>query len=106
MALAFWLDDADATELAYECSACASTVGLGDREGEAETTYNLAYVPVMRGDFELSRERFMKSLAIARDVGRADLVAKSQLPLGISLREGGDPQGALPLFAGGGDVLP
>ena len=95
--LAFWLDDADATESAYE-TALRLYVGLGDREGEAETMYNLAYVPVMRGDFELSRERFQKSLAIARDVGRADLVAKSQLPLGISIREGGDPAGALPLL--------
>ena len=95
--LAFWLDDADATELAYE-TALRVYVGLGDREGEAETMYNLAYLPVMRGDFEVSRKRFQESLAIARDIGRADLVAKSQLPLGISMRESGDPAGALPLL--------
>jgi predicted ATPase/class 3 adenylate cyclase len=95
--LTFWLDDADATESAYE-TALRLYGQLGDREAEAETMYNLAFVPVMRGDFDVSRERFRKSLAIARDIERGDLVAKSQLPLGISLREGGDPSAALPLL--------
>jgi predicted ATPase/class 3 adenylate cyclase len=95
--LTFWLGDADATELAYE-TAQRLYGELGDREAQAETMYNLAFVPVMRGDLNASRERFRKSLAIARDVGRADLVAKSQLPLGITLREGGDPNAALSIF--------
>ena len=54
---------------------CVSTSGSGTAKAKAETMYNLAYVPVMRGDFDLSRERSKKSLAIARDIGRADLVA-------------------------------
>jgi tetratricopeptide (TPR) repeat protein len=95
--LTFWLDDADATEHAYE-TALRLYRQIGDREAEAETLYNLAFVPVMRGDFDDSRKRFRESLATARDIGRRDLVAKSQLPLGISLREGGDPAAALPLL--------
>jgi predicted ATPase/class 3 adenylate cyclase len=95
--LTFWLDDADATESAYE-TALRLYRQLGDREAEAETMYNLAFVPVMRGDFDVSRERFRTSLDMARGIGRHDLVAKSQLPLGISLREGGDPNAALPLL--------
>ncbi len=95
--LTFWLGDADATESAYE-TALRLYGQLGDREAEAETLYNLAFVPVMRGDVDGARERFLNSLAIARDIGRDDLVAKSQLPLGISLREAGDPLSAVTLL--------
>jgi predicted ATPase/class 3 adenylate cyclase len=95
--LTFWLDDADATESAYE-TALRIYHQLGDREAEAEALYNLAFVPVMRGDFNVSRERFMNSLAVARAIGRDDLVAKSQLPLGIAMREAGDLKAALSLL--------
>jgi predicted ATPase/class 3 adenylate cyclase len=95
--LTYWLADADATQVAYD-SAGRLYRELGAREAEAEAMYNLAFVPVMRGDLSASRERFEQSLVLARDTGRADLVAKNQLSLGIALREAGDPKGAMSLF--------
>ena len=95
--LTYWLTDADATQFAYE-SASRLYRELGDREAEAEAMYNLAFVPVMRGDLNASRERFEQSLVKARDTGRADLVAKNQLSLGIALREAGDPKAAMSML--------
>jgi len=95
--LTYWLADADSTQLAYE-SAVRLYRELGDRDAEAEATYNLAFVPVMRGDLNGSRERFEASLVLARDTGRADLVAKNQLSLGIALREAGDAKAAMSLL--------
>jgi tetratricopeptide (TPR) repeat protein len=95
--LTYWLADADSTQVAYE-SAARLYRELGDRGAEAEATYNLAFVPVMRRDLNGSRERFEASLALARDTGRADLVARNQLSLGITMREAGDAQAALSLL--------
>jgi predicted ATPase/class 3 adenylate cyclase len=87
--LTYWLGDVDATEAAYE-SAVRLYRELEDHEAEAEALYNLAYVPIMRGNLDTSRKRFEKSLAVAREIGRADLVAKNQLTLGIAIRQAGD----------------
>jgi predicted ATPase/class 3 adenylate cyclase len=95
--LTYWLADADATQVAYE-SASRLYRELGDRAAEAEAMYNLAFVPVLRDDMKGSRERFEQSLALAHAVGRADLVAKNQLSLGIVRRESGDPKAALTMF--------
>jgi predicted ATPase/class 3 adenylate cyclase len=95
--LTYWLADADATQVAYE-SAVHLYRKLGDREAEAEAMYNLAFVPVMRDDLDASRRQFEVSLALARDVGRADLMAKNQHLLGIALRESGDPRAAMSFF--------
>jgi predicted ATPase len=95
--LGYWLSDAVTAQASYE-SAVRLYRELGDREGEAEALYNLAFVPVMRGDLDASVGLFEESLAVARDVGRADLVAKNQHALGVAFREAGDVQAALPLF--------
>jgi predicted ATPase/class 3 adenylate cyclase len=94
--LTYWLSDAEATQSAYEC-AVRLYRELGDREAEAEALYNLAYVPVVQGDLRASRERFEVSLALARDIGRADLVAKNQLVLGVAARQAGDVLAGLSL---------
>jgi predicted ATPase/class 3 adenylate cyclase len=92
--LAYWLSDVDATERAYESAARLSQI-LGDREGEAEALYNLAYVPLMRSDSDEARRRFEASLALAREIGRPDLVAQSQASLGLLDAAAGDPQAGL-----------
>jgi predicted ATPase/class 3 adenylate cyclase len=95
--LAYWLSDADATEGAYEASVRISRQ-LGDRDAEAEALYNLAFVPVMRGDYPESRRRFEASLALATEIGRPDLVAQNQGRLGFVEAIGGDPHGGLRLL--------
>ncbi|HEY6057616.1 MAG TPA: tetratricopeptide repeat protein, partial [Candidatus Limnocylindrales bacterium] len=91
--LAYWLSDIDATERAYESSLNLSRL-QGDRETEAEALYDIAYVPVLRGDVDEARRRFEASLAMATDVNRADLVAQTQSSLGIMLAREGRPEAA------------
>jgi predicted ATPase/class 3 adenylate cyclase len=94
--LAYWLSDVEATEAAY-ASAVRLYDAVGDKSAEAEALYNLAFVPVLRQDNDESRRRFEASLALAREIERPDLVAKSQIGVGISGVER-DPQAALALF--------
>ena len=49
----------------------------------------------MRGSIDESRQRFEASLALARAVGRSDLVAQIRLSLGVNALVGDDPDGAL-----------
>ena len=95
--LAYWLSDAVTAQAAFE-SAVRLYRELRDRDGEAEAMYNLAFVPVMHRDLDASVGLFQESLALARDVGRADLIAKSEHALGIALRQAGDVQTGLPLL--------
>ncbi len=95
--LAYWLSDAEATENAYESSVRISSQ-TGDRDAEVEALYNLAFVPVMRGDYPESRRRFEASLALATEIRRPDLVAQNQARLGLVEAIGGDPQSGLRLL--------
>ena len=83
--LAYWLSDVDETERAYD-AALHLYRQLGDREGEAEALYNMAFVPAMRGDMEEAGRRFEGSLAAANRVGRSDVIAKSKQGLGMAIQ--------------------
>jgi non-specific serine/threonine protein kinase len=106
--ICYWLDDADATERAYD-AALVRAGEDGDRAGEAEALYNLAFVPIMRGDVAEARNRLETSLEAARSVSRPDLVALSKSSLGIVLSLAGDRraidllQDALDFFLASGD---
>ena len=82
---------------------CATMASWGTARPR-RALYNLAFVPVMRGEVDVTRERFLNSLAIARDIGRDDL-GQSQLPLGISLARGRGEAGGAGAIAGGCDFL-
>ena len=92
--LAYWLSDTEATERAYE-SAISLYRLIGDREGEAEAAYNLAFVPGLRNDPDESHRRFEANLALAREIGNPHLVARNQLSLATAALFFGDPQEAL-----------
>ena len=62
--LTYWLSDAEATEIAYE-AAVHLLRGSGDRGAEAAAMYDLAFVPVMRGDHDEARRRLEASLELA-----------------------------------------
>jgi predicted ATPase/class 3 adenylate cyclase len=94
--LTYWLSDADATERAYTAAA-RFYQGTGDQPAEAEALYNLAFVPVMRGDMEEAHRQFTASMNLANQVGRSDVVAWSQLALGVAT-VASEPQGALTLL--------
>jgi predicted ATPase/class 3 adenylate cyclase len=81
--LTYWLSDADATERAYTAAA-RFYQQAGDQPAEAEALYNLAFVPVMRGDKEEAHRQFTASMNLASQVGRPDVVAWSQLALGVA----------------------
>jgi predicted ATPase/class 3 adenylate cyclase len=95
--LTYWLSDFEATEMAY-ASALRFYQALGDRDAEAGALYNVSFVPFLHGDMEDSERRFKASLAVAEEIGRPDLVAKSQLGLAINVMVEKDPQTALTLF--------
>ena len=95
--LAYWLSDVVTSQASYE-SAVGLYRDLGDREAEAGALYNLAFVPVMRRDLDAAVGVFKESLALAREVDRADLVAKNEHALGVALRRAGDAKAALPLL--------
>lgn len=92
--LAYWLTDPEATESAYQ-SALDIHRELGDKEGEAEAMYNLAFVPAMTNQHQEARKRFEASMAAAKDAGASGLVAKNQIPLGIAATTSGDPHAAV-----------
>ena len=81
--LAYWLSDAVTAQASYEAAARLSRE-LGDREAEAGALYNLAFVPVMRRDLDAAVRLFNESLALAREVGRPDLIAKNEHALGAA----------------------
>ena len=95
--LAYWLSDAVTAQESYEAAARLYRE-LGDREAEAGALYNLAFVPVMRRDLDAAVGLFKESLALAREVGRADVVAKNEHALGVALVEAGDARAGLPLL--------
>jgi tetratricopeptide (TPR) repeat protein len=92
--MAYWLSDNEATKSAYE-SAIHLYRQIGDREGEAEAGYNLAFVPGLLDDFEEANRRFEANLALAREIGNPHLVARNQLSLATSALFAGDPERAL-----------
>ena len=81
--LTYWLADAEATERAYTAAA-RFYQQAGDQPAEAEALYNLAFVPVMRGDLMEAHRQFNASMNLASRVGRPDVVAWSQLALGVA----------------------
>jgi predicted ATPase/class 3 adenylate cyclase len=95
--LAYWLSDAVTAQASYEAAARLSRE-LGDREAEAGALYNLAFVPVMRRDLDGAVRLFNESLALARQLGRADLIAKNEHALGVALVRAGDVRAGLPLL--------
>ncbi|HEX5721848.1 MAG TPA: adenylate/guanylate cyclase domain-containing protein [Acidimicrobiia bacterium] len=81
--LTYWLADVEATEVAYKAAA-RFYQQAGDQPAEAEALYNLAFVPVMRGDLTQADRQFNASMDLASRVGRPDVVAWSQLALGVA----------------------
>lgn len=81
--LTYWLSDAEATERAYTAAA-RFYQQAEDQPAEAEALYNLAFVPVMRGDLMEANREFTASMNLASRVGRPDVVAWSQLALGVA----------------------
>ncbi len=92
--LTYWLSDIEATEAAYD-AALRLRRDTGDRDAEAAALYDLAFVPVMRGDNEAARQRLEATLALANEVGRPDVVALAQHALGLVMTVYGDPRRAL-----------
>ncbi|MGH8957059.1 MAG: ATP-binding protein [Acidimicrobiia bacterium] len=78
--LCYWLSDNEATEDAYK-AAVNLYRQIGDRHGEAEAAYNLAFVPGLRGDTEEGQRQFEANLTLAREIENPDLVARNQLSL-------------------------
>ena len=92
--LTYWLSDTEATERAYD-AALRILHQIGDLGAEAAAMYDLAFVPVMRGDRSDARRRLAASLTLAEEAGRPDVVALAQHSLGLVMTVDGDPAAGL-----------
>jgi len=96
--LSYWEGEIPETERHYR-EALAIYRELGDREGIAQATYNLAFVPLIRGSgFEEGRRLFQGAIELYRELGDEDTVAKAKGDMGFLLVLNGDPRAALPLL--------
>jgi predicted ATPase/class 3 adenylate cyclase len=96
--LSYWEGEIPETERHYR-EALAIYRELGDREGIARATYNLAFVPLIRGSgFEEGRRLFQEAIELYRELGDEDTVARAKGDMGFLLVLEGDPRAALPLL--------
>jgi predicted ATPase/class 3 adenylate cyclase len=91
--LVYWMEDVPATRRAYE-EALAIARELGDRRGEAEGLYNLAYVPAYEGDIPGAVVMIEEARAMFEELDMPRGVADSLWILGISARLQGNLAGS------------
>jgi predicted ATPase/class 3 adenylate cyclase len=96
--LSYWQANVPETERHYR-EALAIYRELGDREGIAQATYDLAFVPLIRGSgFEEGGRLLHEAIELYEQLGDEGGVAKAKGDLGLYLMMKGDHQGALPLL--------
>jgi tetratricopeptide (TPR) repeat protein len=96
--LSYWEGEIPETQRHYR-EALAIYHELGDREGIARATYNLAFVPLIRGSgFEEGRRLFQEAIELYRELGDEDTVARAKGDMGFLLVLESDPRSALPLL--------
>jgi predicted ATPase/class 3 adenylate cyclase len=96
--LSYWRSNVPETERHYR-EALAIYRELGDRHGIARATYDLAFVPLLRGSGLEEGERLLSdAIALYQELGDADGVAKAKGDMGLILMLRGDYLGALPVL--------
>jgi predicted ATPase/class 3 adenylate cyclase len=95
--LAYWQTDPQGTEGHYE-ESLAIYRELGDKKGIADGVYNIAFVPILRGQhFEQSRHMLEQALGLYREIGDEEGIAKSKGDIAFFLTMEGEYEKALPL---------
>jgi tetratricopeptide (TPR) repeat protein len=108
--LAYYMRDPDHVRGPYEESLAISR-DLGDREGEAEGAYNLAFACLLTKDVRGARELLLRAEEIYRTLDEPVRLAHAQAALGHVTADEGDLDGAASLieearntFVAAGDV--
>jgi tetratricopeptide (TPR) repeat protein len=96
--LSYWQGNVPKTERHYR-EALAVYRELGDRHGIAQATYDLAFVPLLRGSgLEEGEQLLTDAIALYQALGDADGVAKAKGDMGLILMKRGDYRAALPVL--------
>jgi predicted ATPase/class 3 adenylate cyclase len=97
--LSYWQGDLPETERHYR-EALGIYRELGDRPGIAQATYNLAFVPLIRGSGfeEGGRLLLHEAIELYQELGDEDGAAKAKGDMGLVLMLKGDYRAALPLL--------
>jgi predicted ATPase/class 3 adenylate cyclase len=96
--LTYWQGEIPETERHYR-EALAIYRELGAREGIAQATYNLAFVPLIRGSgFEESGRLLQEAIELYEELGDEGRVARAKGDMGFLLVLKDDPHTALPLL--------
>jgi predicted ATPase/class 3 adenylate cyclase len=96
--LSYWQGDLPAAERHYR-EALAISRELGDRHGIARATYDLAFVPLIRGTgIEEGEQLLHDALELFEELGDEDRAAKAKGDLGLILMMRGDYHAALPVL--------
>jgi tetratricopeptide (TPR) repeat protein len=96
--LAYWQGNAEEAERHYRESLTISRE-LEDRRGIAQATYDLAFVPLIRGTRIEETGTFLRqAIDLFEELGDQDALARAKGDLGLFLMTTGDHRAALPLL--------
>jgi predicted ATPase/class 3 adenylate cyclase len=95
--LAYWLRDTDSVQGFYE-ESLAIHRELGDRRGEAEGVYNLAFAPLLAGDLPATRELLHRAAEMYRELQDPAHLAHVQWALATVITQEGDLESAADLI--------
>jgi predicted ATPase len=95
--LAYWMRDTDSIRGFYE-ECLAIYRELGDRRGEAEGMYNLAFVHLLAGDLAATRELLNRAAETYRALGDPARLAHAQWALATVAAQEGDVESAADLI--------
>jgi predicted ATPase/class 3 adenylate cyclase len=95
--LAYWQREEDDAEAHYG-EALAIYRELRDRRGIAQTTYDLAFIPLIRGIVEEGVPLLQEAISLYEELGDESAAARAKGDLGLFLMMSGDHRVALPLM--------
>jgi predicted ATPase len=96
--LAYWQTDLDQAERHYR-ESLAIYRELGDRRGMALVTYDLGFLPYVRGDgYDRSLRLFREALGLYEEAGDEEGIARTKGYIGFMLLMQREPRSALPML--------
>ncbi|MGH2678543.1 MAG: ATP-binding protein, partial [Actinomycetota bacterium] len=96
--LAYWQSDGEGADRHYR-EALAIARELGDRPTIAQATYDLAFVPMIRGTgFEESARLLPEAVELFESLGDEERAGRARGDLGLFMLIAGDHRAALPLL--------
>jgi predicted ATPase/class 3 adenylate cyclase len=95
--LAYWDSDVPTTKTHYE-EAVAIYRGLGDKLRLERALFDLAFVPMLEGDWDTHWQLLNETLEMAREIGDDEGILNATDALGYKMVRDGRPQDAIPFI--------